>query len=349
MPTVTWQHRDCAPRPWPRLPRRCVTPPVAPSAVTLTLTLPNLMPPGDEWWSIDPGTSQHDYTVRSTVPAAEIAAGLAEIINASGGDFSAAVDGNTLVIGDTDTTSYTPRVGITDASTAGSYSITVVSPTTTRITLGGTSAIGEGWVVTLNGSDYTYAGESVEVIAAQLAAQINATAHIVRVVLTATAPVAGDIWKVSITLNSAPQVFSYAAVSGDDLTDVIGKLAGLINSAALSNLAAFADGEDLMLVTGSAVLPTVGVTRQPSGSTAVIVPTTVATDTQFVAIANGAQVLIIQLAGTLATPATDVAPRNAINNATAVAQTVTPTTTPVVGETWRGTINTESYSHTFPT
>ncbi|MBK8118778.1 MAG: hypothetical protein IPK39_05810 [Sulfuritalea sp.] len=51
--------------------------------------------------TVDLGTSRHGITVRESVPLAEIAAGLAARINAAGSGFIASVDGDTLVITDT--------------------------------------------------------------------------------------------------------------------------------------------------------------------------------------------------------------------------------------------------------
>ena len=195
----------------------------------------------------------YTHMVRETVPLAEIATGLAALINAAGLGYTASVDGNALVV----TNLNAPPGGFSSSfvidpaptfTTAGIAGKTVQSATTTRFALGGSSRIGEAWKVTVAGQTYIYTVESKDVIAAKLAAAISAT------------------------------------------TD--------------------------------------------AGGAAI-----------YAATAEGANLVVVRLAGTFPGFTAAVAARNSLTGNDASVATISPTATPVEGETWRVTIGTDLYTH----
>jgi hypothetical protein len=123
-------------------------------------------------------TSTHSYAVQASASLAEVAAGLAAKINAAGTSFSARVQGNTLVIENAAEAGFSTATRVSapagTLSTTGSFTRSVASPTTTRLTLNSTltgTPIGETWSVTVGGVTYSYTVESLEAIAAKLAAR----------------------------------------------------------------------------------------------------------------------------------------------------------------------------------
>ncbi|MBK8118781.1 MAG: hypothetical protein IPK39_05825 [Sulfuritalea sp.] len=147
-------------------------------------------PVAGDTWSVSvsfdnsgaPVTARQDYVVRATVALSEVADGLAAKINAAGSGFSASRSGNTLVIENAAAPNFATGTRITpSAETTGSFSRSVVSPTVTRLTLansaGNSAAIGETWSVTIGGVTYAYTVESLEVIAAKLAAAVQESAN----------------------------------------------------------------------------------------------------------------------------------------------------------------------------
>jgi Ca2+-binding RTX toxin-like protein len=294
--------------------------------------------------TISLGASTHVHVVRETVPLAEIAAGLAARLNAAG--ISARVEGDALVI----TTALGSSFSVLPAATtAGSASKTLEPASTVRFTLAGSSRIGETWRVNVGGTNYDYVVESAPVIAAILAADINATGYVVRAALSTGAPVAGEVWTVTVTLGGTAVTVGYAAVTGDSLARVMDGLAGALNAAGANQFTAKVAGSDLLLVNSTALLPTVMFTR----STMTVPPTaTVSVDANQVAATEGGTIVIVPLVGAFPSPAADAATvtaRNTLTVANAMLVTVSPTAVPVEGETWRVTIGTGSsealYSH----
>jgi hypothetical protein len=140
---------------------------------------------GDSWGVlvsyIDPDDSAaidlaYAHIVRASVPLDEVARGLAARINA-GGEFSARVQGFTLIVESEDNPDFVTTASVTPATSSdGLFTKSVVSSTTTRLALSGTAATADTWTVTLNGTAYSYVVESPEVIAARVAGAINADA-----------------------------------------------------------------------------------------------------------------------------------------------------------------------------
>jgi hypothetical protein len=142
-------------------------------------------PVAGDIWSVTVGfndggglvTSTQDYVVRATVALAEVAAGLAAKISASGTGFTAYVSGNTLVVENPNEPGFVATARVAPAPIAAETVLrSVASPTVTRLTLRGTADIGETWIVTIGSATYAYTVESLEVIAAKLAAAIEANA-----------------------------------------------------------------------------------------------------------------------------------------------------------------------------
>ena len=88
--------------------------------------------------------------------------------------FTATVDGEALLVQGPSAASVSFSIASSGA-TSGSATKTVVSTTSVRFALAGTSRIGESWTVTAGATPYAYTVESPEVIAARLAASIGAT------------------------------------------------------------------------------------------------------------------------------------------------------------------------------
>jgi hypothetical protein len=125
-----------------------------------------------------PVTTTHSYVVRATVALSEVAAGLAAKINAADTGFSAYVQGNTLVVENAGEPGFASAAKVTAAGAAsGSITRSVASSTVTRLSLGGVATAGENWAVTVGGVTYSYVVESVEVIAAKLAAAVGTAAN----------------------------------------------------------------------------------------------------------------------------------------------------------------------------
>ena len=301
-------------------------------------------PGAGETVTVSLGTSTHVHVVREVVPLAEIAAGLAAMINVDSAvtGFIASVDGDTLVVVDTNTVLTTPSFSLT--STAGSVTQTTVSATT-RFALAGTARIGDVWQVTVGAhAPYVYEVESPEVIAALLAADINATGYVVRATLTAPpVPAVGEVWAVSVEVGGVLAKVGYAVLAGDDLADVMAGLAKALNLLGRSQFTARADGGDLILVNHTSSLPVVAFKQDDTPLTKTM------TIVNFVASADGATIVIVPLAGTfptvLANAATEAA-RNSLTGKVASVVTITPSANPVAGEVWKVEIGaTAVYRH----
>ncbi|MFA5123470.1 FG-GAP-like repeat-containing protein, partial [Zavarzinia sp.] len=290
--------------------------------------------------TVNLGSSTHVHVMRETVPLAEIAAGLAARINAASNGFTALVEGDTLVVVDTNASGAAMSFQISSAGTISGSVTKTVTGSTTRFALVGTSRIGETWRVTIGGTNHDYVVESPAVIAAILAADINANANLVRAALTTAAPVAGELWTVSVDLAGNLATAAYSALAGDSLADVIAGLAKALNALAGTQFSAKLGGADLLLVNRTAALPTVAFTRGTTNLTPVVT-----SDANFVAAAEGTKLVIVPLTGSFTGASTTVTPRNTLSSANAAAATVAPSATPVVGETWTVTIGGAKYSH----
>jgi len=297
--------------------------------------------------SVNLGSSTHTVQVRESVPLAEIAAALAARVNAMRNGFVASVDGNALVIADTNSPAAAVNLSFSIASAdaiAGSAARTA-NGATTRFLLSGTARNGETWSVTIGANTHSHVVESRGAIAERLANSINAYAYVVRATVSAAPPQVGQVWTVSVTLGSTVLQVGYAAVAGDGLADVLAGLARALNAVSGTAFSARASGAGLILANATALLPSVGFTRNGSA----LVPV-VSVDGNFAAAFEGDTVVIMRLAGTVAAPTINVAPRNGFtpdalvaNNARAI--TVTPTAAPKAGETWTVNLGSAAYSH----
>ncbi|MBK8118777.1 MAG: hypothetical protein IPK39_05805 [Sulfuritalea sp.] len=184
--------------------------------------------------------------------------------------------------------------------------------------------------MTIGAKNYSYIVESPEVIAARLAADINANGNLVRATLVVTAaPVTGEVWAVTVNIGGVVAQAGYAALAGDSLADVMAGLAKALNAlgglpftARADDATANADDASLMLVNGTAALPTVTFKR---GITA-LTPT-VDTEANFVASSEGSTLVIVPLTGAFPSAAgtASVAARNSLTAASATVALVTPT------------------------
>jgi hypothetical protein len=234
-----------------------------------------------------PVTSKYDYLVRASVSLAEVATGLVARINAAGSGFAARLNGNTLVIENAAAAGFVAS-GRVDAtgSAGGSVSRSVASPTVTRLTLSGNALLGETWSVTIDGVVYSYTVESLDVIAARLAAAIEAapgapyaaTSDGTRVLVAhrsasitvitgftpssasngaSLAPAAASAWAVRLagdlavgetwSIGTGSTSFSTTVLAGDTRSSLARKLADAFNAGAPTGLRAAADGSFLVL------------------------------------------------------------------------------------------------------
>ncbi len=244
-------------------------------------------PGAGETVTVNLGTSTQSVVVRETVPLAEIAAGLAALVNAAGLGFVASVDGDTLVIVDSNASGAAISFSIASAGTTAGLATVTTQAGTTRIALGGSSRIGEDWKLTIGAlAPYIYTVESASVIAGRLAAAINgaglagiaATAEDATLVVVRTsgtfagagaavtarnaftqqgatvatiapsaAVVEGETWKVAI--GSALYTYVVQRVNGvlDTTAGIMAALAGKISAGVATGYTAFTDGSVLVI------------------------------------------------------------------------------------------------------
>ncbi len=144
------------------------------SAATVTLSG---TPEANEIWTVNLGTSTHSHRVTISQSLADIAAALAEDINANAaGDFTATTEGDVLIIADRAGSSFTTTFAITVRS---AYAIDNSTATTTTAVFTAAPVEGEVWTVDLGTSTHSHtvdSGETVEDIVLSLAADINTNA-----------------------------------------------------------------------------------------------------------------------------------------------------------------------------
>ena len=144
------------------------------SAATVTLSG---TPEADEIWTVNLGTSTHSHRVTISQSLADIAAALAEDINANAaGDFTATTEGDVLIIANRAGSSFTTTFAITVRS---AYAIDNSTAATTTAVFTATPVEGEVWTVDLGTSTHSHtvdSGETVEDIVLSLADDINTNA-----------------------------------------------------------------------------------------------------------------------------------------------------------------------------
>jgi subtilisin-like proprotein convertase family protein len=152
---------------------------VTAETVTLTGT-----PAARELWTLtlnDSGQTTYTYEILENDTLADIAAGLALLVNDYATDYIAAAEGEMLVLVRIDANAISTGFSLipADNDTSHLYTVDGDTPTAVTINLDGIPVDGEQWTVTLNGSNvysYTVEGEqTLAAVAEALAFAINNT------------------------------------------------------------------------------------------------------------------------------------------------------------------------------
>jgi Ca2+-binding RTX toxin-like protein len=148
-------------------------------------------------------TTNYDYVVENGDTLADIAAGLAGMVNAAtAGDFVAQADGQNLVVTNLAGSIFSTGFQLFLANaTSGNFTVNPTVPTTTVATLGGTPVLGEVWTIKVDAGT-----ESVH------SHRVGATGTSVSFTLTG-APLNGEVWTVVLNNNTAT---TYEVVIGDE-------------------------------------------------------------------------------------------------------------------------------------
>ena len=193
---------------------------------------------GDRWTvrlAIGVDATSHGFTVTNGSTLDDIAAGLAAAINGqAAADFTAAAEGSLLLITNRAGTSFQTGFELVLATpTSGTFGGVEINAKATTATLSGTPLAGEVWQLELKNSAGTatlsthshtvLAGDTLEAIAADFAAQINANGPS-EFTATADGPLvvivnrAGTVFTTSFAITLAPPATGTAGAAAIDST-----------------------------------------------------------------------------------------------------------------------------------